>query len=119
MPAESHELEQDFELSVQRPDGGGTAIALVGELDLASAPRLNEALTRAIDDGGEVVLDFERYTFIDSTGISTIVRAARRLVEEGGRRLAIVRLNAQPQKVFRIAGLISSGLIALDESAVR
>jgi anti-sigma B factor antagonist len=115
MAAESHELEQDFELSIQRPDGGGTAITLSGELDLASAPKLDDALAKALADGGEVVLDFERCTFIDSTGISTIVRAARRLVEEGGRRLAIIQLNAQPQKVFRIAGLTSSGLIALDE----
>lgn len=115
MAADSHELEQDFELSIDRRDRGGTAIALSGELDLASAPKLDDALTEAIQAGGEVVLDFERCTFIDSTGISTIVRAARRLVDEGGRRLSIIRLNAQPQKVFRIAGLTSSGLIALDE----
>src|SRR5919106_4027804 len=115
MSAEPHELEKDFELSVDRPDGGSTAIRLHGELDLASAPQLDDALTAAIDGGGEIVVDFERCTFIDSTGISTIVRAARRLVDQGGRRLEIIRLHSQPQKVFRIAGLLSSGLIALDE----
>ncbi|MGH2954721.1 MAG: STAS domain-containing protein [Solirubrobacterales bacterium] len=115
MAAEPHEREQDFELSIDRPDGGGTAIVLNGELDLASAPQLDNALSAAIDAGGEIVVDFQRCTFIDSTGISTIVRAGRRLVEQGGRRLAVTRLHSQPQKVFRIAGLLSSGLIALDE----
>src|SRR5918996_4235278 len=114
MSADSHELEKDFELSVARRDGG-TAIHLRGELDLASAPQLDDALTAALDAGGEIVVDFKSCTFSDSTGISTIVRAARRLVDQGGRRLAIIQLHSQPQKVFRIAGLLSSGLIALDE----
>jgi anti-sigma B factor antagonist len=116
MSAEPHELEKDFELSVDRRDGGGTAIHLSGELDLASAPELDDALTAAIDAGGEIVVDFTSCTFIDSTGISTIVRAARQLVDEGGRRLAITQLHSQPQKVFRIAGLLSSGLIAVDQT---
>lgn len=117
MAPESYEPEQDFELSVDRRDGGATEIRLNGELDLASAPALDVALGKAIEAGGEVVLDFERCTFIDSTGISIVVRGARRLVDQGGRRLAITKLNAQPQKVFRIAGLIGSGLIALDDTA--
>jgi anti-sigma B factor antagonist len=116
MSGEPHELEKDFELAVDRRDGGGTAIRLSGELDLASAPDLDDALSAAIDAGGEIIVDFGRCTFIDSTGISTIVRAARQLVDQGGRRLEIIRLHSQPQKVFQIAGLLSSGLIAVDET---
>jgi anti-sigma B factor antagonist len=117
MAVESHQPDRDFELSVDRPDGQGTEIRLNGELDLASAPELDQALGDAIDAGEEVVLDFGACTFIDSTGISIVVRGARRLVEQGGRRLMITKLNSQPEKVFRIAGLIGSGLIALDETA--
>ncbi len=117
MAAESHELQRDFDLAVDSRDGGGTAIRVAGELDISSAPELDEALDEALTAGGEVTIDLEGCTFIDSTGISVIVRAARRLVEEGGRRLAVERINAQPQKVFQIAGLTTSGLIAVDELA--
>ena len=117
MIANPDEVERPFQLSTSGGSRDGTAIAISGELDLATAPELDDALTRAIDAGGEVRLDFEHCTFIDSTGIATIVRSARRLVTEGGRRLVIARLRSQPQKVLRIAGLWDSGLIAIESSA--
>lgn len=107
----SHELGPRFELTISA-SGPNATIGVAGELDLATAPKLQEALAQAIADSGEVLIDFSRCTFIDSTGLSAIVAAARRL-DEDGRRLAITALRGQPLNVFGIAGLTGTTLIEI------
>lgn len=60
-------------------DGNATLVRLVGELDLAGAPALSEAVSRATEDGGgrPLVLDMSDVSFIDSTGVRTLLEAAQ------------------------------------------
>ena len=60
-----------FEISASSEPG---AYALVGELDVVSAGRLEDAAERAA--GGPFVLDLERLTFIDSSGLRSLIRIA-------------------------------------------
>ena len=54
-------------------------IVLSGELDVASAPVLEEALADASSAGArEVVLDMSRLEFMDSTGLRAILRGKAR-----------------------------------------
>jgi anti-anti-sigma factor len=48
---------------------------LAGELDLAEAGRVAEAIDTAARPGGAVVVDVRRLEFMDSTGLSTIISA--------------------------------------------
>jgi anti-sigma B factor antagonist len=62
-----------------RVDGNRHTIVLTGELDVASAPVLEEALTDACDSGArEVVLDMSGLEFMDSTGLRAIIRGKAR-----------------------------------------
>ena len=63
----------DFDLTVTRDGGGACHVALRGELDLATAARLEQALAEA---GDEVVLDLRGLTFMDSTGVRVLLEAA-------------------------------------------
>ena len=59
-------------------------IAVSGELDLASSAALEDELGRVIDSDGElVVLDLRELEFMDSTGLSTIVKAHQRATDAG------------------------------------
>lgn len=60
-----------------RREPGAAVIRLRGELDLAGAPRLAEAVRDEARDGDPVVLDMSEVTFIDSTGVRTLLDAAR------------------------------------------
>ena len=62
----------DFDLTVARQDGT-CRLTLRGELDLATAARLEQALAAAGDD---VVLDLRDLTFMDSTGVRVLLEAA-------------------------------------------
>ena len=84
---------------------GVVRIALSGELDLSSAPQVEDVL-KEVEAGATplVVLDLRDLTFMDSTGLRVMVAADAR-ARDAGRRLAIVQGPEAVHRVFRITGL--------------
>ena len=83
----------------------GPVIVVSGEIDLASAPYLGDALTGAIDTGqGPVVVDLAEVTFIDSTGLGALVFAHNRLAREE-RQLRLRSPSARVMRVVEVSGL--------------
>lgn len=91
---------------------GWQVLAVVGELDLATAPRVRQAVVRALGaagadgDGGVhgVVLDLGAVDFIDSSGLGVIIGAQRR-VRSVGRALRLVVTEPHVREVFALTGL--------------
>jgi anti-sigma B factor antagonist len=93
--------------SVQVDDADDRQVVTVrGELDLATAPQLEEVLLPALHDGGTAVLDLRPLDFMDSTGVRVIV-AAHHAAQDSGGRLAIVRTDPEGPvgRVLEISGL--------------
>jgi anti-sigma B factor antagonist len=62
-----------------RDDGDSATVALSGELDQASAGRLDVVLRDTEEtDIREIVVDLSGVSFIDSTGLSVLLEAKRR-----------------------------------------
>jgi anti-sigma B factor antagonist len=63
-----------------------------GELDLATVPRLRDALVRFLGEhaGQPVVVDLGGVLFIDSTGLGVLVGAQRRARAHAGEILLVV-----------------------------
>lgn len=78
---------------------------LAGDLDVATAPVLRQALAGIVEDQGNlaVQLDLREMTFVDSTGLSVLMAALQRVREKGG-RLTLANLRPQTRKVFDIVG---------------
>ncbi len=82
-----------------------TTVVVVGDLDLEQAPRLRDELVGHVDAGvREIVVDLERCSFLDSTGISLLVTTHLRLAAEGG-GLALANLTPQVAAVIELSGL--------------
>ena len=80
-------------------------IGLSGELDMAAAPQVQDALMCAeATDADAIILDLSRLTFIDSTGIGLLVAAHARS-RAGSNRLALVRGPAAVQRVLETCAL--------------
>jgi anti-sigma B factor antagonist len=77
-----------FDLTVGRQDSTVT-VAVVGEVDLATAPRLSAALG-GHGDAERVVLDLTAATFIDSTGLRVLIEADRRCAATSRRFVLVV-----------------------------
>lgn len=88
-----------------RAVAGGRAVRLVmqGELDIATSPRLHEALAELRSGEGRVILDLRAVTFVDSQGIQAILDARSRLAASGI-DLAVIRGGGQLERVFALTG---------------
>jgi anti-sigma B factor antagonist len=74
-----------FETHLKNGPDGSTVLAVVGELDLASAPHFREAVGEAMGTGArKVVVDLSGSDFIDSSGIGALMWAEHRLQAVGG-----------------------------------
>ena len=86
-------------------EGRTARLAFIGELDLASAKRVEEELERVERAGPErIVLDLRGLSFMDSTGLRLITSADTRAREQG-RRVTIVQGPAAVKRVFTITRL--------------
>ncbi len=82
--------------------GSGAAwVEPVGELDLATAPQLEETLEAAQASARLVVLDLRRLTFLDSTGVHLVIDAGTR-ARRSGHRLVVIRGTGQVQILFAL-----------------
>lgn len=81
------------------------ALAVSGELDLASAPVLEEQLKRADEAEASVVLvDLRELDFMDSTGLHVVLKAHKR-ARERGRRFVLVRGSKQIERLLSLTGV--------------
>ncbi|MDQ4069670.1 MAG: STAS domain-containing protein [Actinomycetota bacterium] len=78
---------------------------LLGELDMSTAPQLRDELARLASGGASVVtLDLSDLAFIDSTGLSVLITALKRLRQQGG-DLTLRSPTPGTRKVLEITGL--------------
>ena len=86
--------------------GDVVVVSVAGELDLATAPELQDQITDLLDRGhNRLVFDLADVSFCDSTGLSVFVRARNSCDKTGG----VVRLAAPQRGLLRI--LEVSGLV--------
>jgi stage II sporulation protein AA (anti-sigma F factor antagonist) len=80
----------------------GCAIVFVaGEMDASDGQQLEDALLEAQHGSANVIVDMNRLTFMDSTGINALVLAWRRVSGE----LHVVGARPAVRRVFEIAGV--------------
>ena len=83
-------------------------LAVRGELDIFTAPRLRDALREAAEaERRTVVIDLSGSTFVDSTALGVIIAGVKALAPVGG-RLALVNTNRSIGKTLTITGLYCS-----------
>lgn len=94
----------DLGLDVSEQNGS-TVLAVRGEVDVYTAPRLREKLVELVSQGKyQIVVDLEGVEFLDSTGLGVLVGGLKRLRSHDG-DLALVCTQHRILKVFEITGL--------------
>lgn len=85
--------------------GDCAVLRVNGEVDLATAPRLREALTSLVTEGHlRVVVDLSGTDFLDSTGLGALVTGLKRVRAKGG-EMRVVCTSERVAKVFEITSL--------------
>ena len=88
-----------------REVGETTVVAVGGEIDVYTAPKLRDKITELVGAGVyDIVIDLEAVEFLDSTGLGVIVGGLKKVrAHEGSLRL--VCTQDRLLKIFRITGL--------------
>ncbi len=84
---------------------GAPGVAVHGEVDVAAVPTLVAALDQAIREStGAFVIDLCDVEFLDSAGLSVLLRA-RALLGRDDRQLAVVCPPGAVRRLFEVAGI--------------
>lgn len=90
-------------LMIQRKrEPGALVLALFGELDLATAPRLRNAFEAAESAGAtRLTVDLRGLEFIDAAGLRVLLAANRR-AQENGHRFSLLKGRRAVQRLFEL-----------------
>ncbi len=93
-------------LHIERRQGGERIVVeLAGELDMANAPLLQNAISdQELTSAKTVVLDLQGLTFLDSTGLR-IILAAREQCWRRGQEFAVTPGSQQVQRLLSVTGV--------------
>jgi len=95
----------EFVISSRWLANGTFVVAAGGEVDLYTAPELERALAGPLMEGTtQLVVDLSEATFVDSTALHVLLRAARQLDREAGELIVVVP-DPNVRKVFEITGV--------------
>lgn len=88
-----------------RGEGDWSVVEVEGEVDMFTAPKLREALVQLVEGGSyRIIVSLEGVTFMDSTGLGTLVGGLKRVKEHDG-ALALVCSSRPVMRVLTITGL--------------
>ena len=88
-----------------REEAGRLVVVAIGEVDVFSSPRLDHELGRLTGEGRtDLVVDLSRVDYLDTTGLSVLVKVLKHVREAGGRLDVVVSVD-RVAKVFRLTGL--------------
>lgn len=100
-----------IELKVDR-QGANATVGVSGDIDLTSAPRLDDEVTGLIEDSvNSLTIELTGVSFMDSTGLRVLLKASK-LLESAGGALVLRGPSAAVRRLLEVSGLDSHFEIA-------
>lgn len=93
-------------LSIQQHRGPGLVrLALAGDVDLSTCQLLSMSIRDAIDGHAHVEIDLDRVTFLDSSGVKTLVDGQREAARHGV-SLVVTNEHDLVRRVLDVTGVL-------------
>ena len=86
----------------QKMDGTHLEVAVEGRLDTMTAPELEAALAKSMDQAETLTLDFSNLNYISSAGLRVLLTAHKTMSRKGG--MKVLHVNDIVQEVFDVTG---------------
>ena len=83
---------------------GASIVVLKGDVDLESSPAAREILLKSVEGTGRVLVDLSSVTYIDSSGVASLVEALQAAKRNGG-KFALVAASDPTRRVLELARL--------------
>lgn len=100
-------MSVSLEVSTSEQDNW-QVVAATGEIDIATIGKLDEAIGAALDrNDAHVAADLRNVTFMDSTGIRSLIAAHQRAEASDGRLVMLVD-EGPVRRILDITGLLDT-----------
>lgn len=97
----------DLKVSTRQLDGW-TMLSVTGEVDVFTAPALDEAISAELaQQRADLLIDLSGVSFLDSTGLGVLVKGLKGATDAGG-SLGLVVTSERIRRIFDITGLDAS-----------
>ena len=83
---------------------GTTIVAFKGEIDLESSPAARKTLLKCFASTGNVIVDLSGVTYIDSSGVASLVEALQ-AAKKNGSLLSLAAVSEPTRRVLELARL--------------
>lgn len=94
-----------LDVQTRQAENGVTVVAPTGRLDVAGAPALKDAISEVVKNGPtSVVIDMEGVSFVDSTGLGSVIAALKEIRSSQG-QLRLAAPNQQVRVVLELTTL--------------
>ena len=90
-------------LNIQKNINNGTAVfELEGRLDTNTSPALEKELKDALSGVTELVMDFEKLSYISSAGLRVLLAAQKTMAKQGG--MKVTHVHETIMEIFEVTG---------------
>jgi len=95
-----------LEVETRQAENGVTVVAPTGRLDVAGAPALKDAISEVVKNSPpRVVIDMEGVSFVDSTGLGSVIAVLKQIRGSEGGELRLAAPNQQVRVVLELTTL--------------
>jgi anti-sigma B factor antagonist len=102
---EPEEPRMNLRVETQSPRPGVAVIALAGEVDVYTSPRVKQEIVNLLNsDTTRMVVDLSAVEYLDSTGLGVLIGGLKRTRERDG-DLKLICDNSRILRIFEITGL--------------
>jgi anti-anti-sigma factor len=105
MPTGLHTFYYEVEQAGDSTAGRVAKVICHGSLINQTSGNLRDAVKLLISDGGQITLDFEDVSFIDSLGLGTLVGLKVSAIDTGRCTLEVENLPPRVQELLRLTNL--------------
>lgn len=114
---ENEEEEQRLRAALRQTPEGVPVLDLSGEVDLSTAPMLQEMLTQVTDNSKHLIINMADVTYMDSSGFGTLLAVTRSLRPLGG-SVHLTACSSSIERMLQITRLYTLfGIHATEEEA--
>lgn len=92
-------------------NGSCVTLKAEGRIDATTAPELENAVSALPETISELIIDFERVTYISSAGLRVLLSAHKAMAEKG--EMKITGVNADIAEIFNVTGF--SGFLNIEQ----
>ncbi len=89
----------------RKDDDGITILSIDGEIDLYNAPDIKDIVNKLVEEKKmKVIIDLDKVTYIDSSGIGALISSLSNLKKNQG-RLKVCNVSGSVHKIFTLTKL--------------